>query len=714
MKYSQQLAPHLLAISVVLALSPSAASAAQSEKAPPSDEEIETITISGRYTVSENVDTATGLGLTLQETPQSVSIITSSRIQDQALDTIVDTVLNAPGVARTEVDNVRNTLSSRGFEITNYQIDGVPLSWSLAADSGETIQDVSIYERVEFVRGATGLLTGVGDPSASINLVRKKASMTELTGHFTAAAGRWKNHEFQADVANGLNSDGSLRGRFVAKYEAGESYEDYFEQDTTVLYGVLEQDLGYQTLLRVGASYQNNDPTSPTWGALPSFYTDGSKIKWDRSKSTAADWTRWETTGTNIFANLEHSLDNGWQLKINYNHLKYEQETRLLYLFGAMDRETGSGIGTSPLKSDGDSIQDSVDIQLQGDYPLFARHHEFVLGALYSEQSADTLSYAALTNVALPVENFYNWDSHFPQPEWADTSTVSMDLDTTQKGLYAATRVHVSDAFKVIAGARLASWQREGVSYGTPTDFGDDGELIPYLGALYDISDQHRLYASYTSIFQPQNAQDRNGEFLEPVEGTNIEVGLKSRFLDDRLHTAVSFFKIEQDNLAQPDIGFEIPGNPNSQASFAAEGATSEGFEIEIVGQPVEGWNIHAGYSYFDAEDANDVAVNTDQPRKQLKLFTTYQFVDTLPELTIGGGVNWQDEIYSINGSNRLEQDAYALTSLMARYAFNDNLNAQLNVNNLFDETYYTQIGFFNQYRYGTPRNMELRVTYSF
>ncbi|WP_293421131.1 TonB-dependent receptor plug domain-containing protein, partial [Phenylobacterium sp.] len=137
------------------------------------DTTVQGVVVTGRYTVDEEIDTATGLGLSVRETPQSVTVITQQRIRDQNLTTIADVVRNTAGVSVVEVDDVRNVFNARGFEIKNYQIDSVPLSWSLAGDSGETIVDMSIYERVEIVRGATGLLTGAGDPSASINLVRK-------------------------------------------------------------------------------------------------------------------------------------------------------------------------------------------------------------------------------------------------------------------------------------------------------------------------------------------------------------------------------------------------------------------------------------------------------------------------------------------------------------------------------------------------------------
>ena len=156
-----------LASAITLALNPLSVLAAEpSSVADANDQNIEKITVMGKYTVSRTIDTATGLGLSLQETPQSVSILTAERIQDQALNTVVDVVNNTVGLSSSKTDNVRNGFMARGFAVQNYQIDGVPLSWSLGGDAGETVSDISLYERVEVVRGATGLLTGAGDPSA--------------------------------------------------------------------------------------------------------------------------------------------------------------------------------------------------------------------------------------------------------------------------------------------------------------------------------------------------------------------------------------------------------------------------------------------------------------------------------------------------------------------------------------------------------------------
>ncbi|WP_283710050.1 TonB-dependent siderophore receptor [Pseudoalteromonas prydzensis] len=712
----------LLPIATAVSVALMSLNLAAAENDSQDENKIEKITVNGKYVVNENIDTATGLGLSIRETPQSVTVFTAERIRDQDLDTIIDAVDNTVGLSSSKMDNVRNTMQSRGFSVSNYQIDGVPLSWSLAGDSGETSADVAIYERVEFVRGATGLLTGAGDPSASINLVRKRASNTDLTGYVDLSIGSWNKKELTVDLANGLNDSGSVRGRVVAKVVDSESYIDLYEENKKIFYGVLETDLSADTTFRVGGSYQKSDPHGPVWGALPAYYTDGTETDWNVSKTTAVDWTRWETEHTNYFASVDHLFSNGWQLTANYNHSKYDKESRLFYVYGALDKETGAGLTGQRYFAFGTTEQDSVDIQLKGQYNLFEQTHDFVVGALYSKQKGDTSTRDPDPIIggsawdAVPIEDFYNFQGDsIAEPNWTEEATVQDDNDTEQKGFYVATRISISDSFKVIGGGRISSWERERYYYGAQQDYGNSGVFVPYFGALYDLNSQHRIYASYTEIFKPQNNLDASGEYLDPIDGKASEIGLKSAYFDDRLQTSIAIFDIQQDNLAVEDPNY-VPTAEQMSAYYGAEGTQSRGFEFEAIGEPVDGWNISAGYSQFEAEDADDVKINTTAPRKQFKLFTTYQFVDQLPELTIGGGLNWQSKSYAKGSTVNVEQGSYALVNLMARYNINEAMKVQANVNNLFDEKYYNYMtaGSSNLYRYGAPRSVSVSFSYNF
>src|SRR5690606_12388591 len=145
-----------------------------------------------------------------------------------------------------------------------------------------------------------------------------------------------------------------------------------------------------------------------------------------------------------------------------------------------------------------------------------------------------------------------------------------------------------------------------------------------------------------------------------------------------------ALFRIEQDNVGQiGEIIIPPDGGIPQQTYIAAEGVTSKGFELEVTGQPLPGWNLNASYSQFKADDGDGRPANTDQPRKLLKLFTTYDLPGLLEGLTIGGGINYRSKAYS-SGANpvtnvpfRFQQDGYTLVSLMARYAVTEQLQLQ-------------------------------------
>ncbi|EJU11524.1 outer membrane receptor for ferric iron uptake [Sphingomonas sp. LH128] len=691
------------------------------------------IVVTGKYTIQNKIDTATGLGLSVQETPQSVSIVTAQRILDQNLISVKDVIVNGVGVAVSEVDDVRNSFFARGFEIRNTQVDGVPAAWTLAGGNGETSIDVSIYERVEIVRGATGLLSGAGDPSASVNLVRKHADATELTGYANASIGSWNTWRLSADVGGALTSDGRVRARVVGRYEEGEYFMDIQDRKKWVLYGVVEADLTDSTLVRAGISHQDTKPKGASWGSLPTFYTDGTTTDLPRSQTTAANWTYWNSTNQNIYATVRQGFGDNWNLTVNYNRLKNTGDTQLLYMYGGVDKATGTIESSNPYKSKGLSVQNSFDAQLKGEFKLFGRDHEIVLGALHSVLKRHTDNYVAPYTENNPAwgTGLNSWATNtpligqkglpFPEPVWGTTAVRNEQERIEQTGYYGALRMNIADPLKVIVGGRISSWSQKGFAWSGTSDYGDDNVFIPYVGALFDVASNHRIYASYTKIFQPQNLRDRDLNLLDPLNGNAYEIGLKSNFFGNALQTSIALFRIEQDNVGITD-GEPIPveGSTPIQPYRAAQGVTSKGFEIEATGEPMPGWNLNASYSQFKAEDANGVIANSDQPRKLLKIFTTYDLSGLLDGLTVGGGVNYRSKAYT-DGLNpytgaafRFQQGGYTLVSLMTRYNVSEALQIQGNLENLFDKKYYSQIGSFSQYRYGAPRNFTISANYKF
>lgn len=671
----------------------------------------------GAYTAT-STGTATGLGLSPRETPQSVSVVTRERIEDQGLESLTDVVNNVTGVSAKALDSSRDRYSARGFSIDNIMIDGIPTTWSSGWSAGETQSSTVMYDRVEVVRGATGLTTGAGNPSAALNLIRKHADSRVLTGSVSAGVGSWDKYTTTGDITTPLTDSGNVRLRVVGSYENSESFVDLLEDETTVVYGVLDADLTPATRLSVGASRQDNEPTGSMWGGLPTWYSDGTRTDWDRDKTTAADWSSWASVHETLFAELRHRFDSGWTLRAIASQGENLGDLRLLYLSGQPDRVTGLGMGASPSRYDTERKQDDVGVHITGPFALFEREHELTAGVMYSEQDFVAYGY----NRAAPPApgDFNNWDGSYPEPVWLDRF-VSEKFVTTQLGVYAAARFNVTDALKVIVGSRVSSWEKDGdaAAYNVAYKIEHDNVVSPYAGVIYDLDDTYSVYASYSDIFNPQNNRDAKGDYLDPLEGANYETGIKGEYLQGRLNASLAVFLVEQDNLAQVDPGKLVPGT-TSQAYREAEGTTSEGYELEVSGQLAAGWDISAGWTQFRAEDADGNDVNTDHPRRMLKTFTRYRLPGDWNKLVIGGGVNWESRNYTdvtnpVTGNpERLEQKAYALVNVMARYEFTNALSAQLNVDNVLDETHYSQIGFYNQYSYGEPRNAMLTVNYRY
>ena len=647
-----------------------------------------------------------------------MTVVTRERIETQNLRNITEVAQNVTGISVSAFDSARNSFAARGFDITNFLIDGVPTTFDAGWSAGQSSMDTAIYDRVEVVRGATGLVTGPGNPSAAINLVRKHADSKQLTGSASLELGSWSLYRGDVDLTAPITADGSVRGRFAAAYQSNQSYVDLEENKLSVLYGVVDADLTSSTRLSAGISYQDNRPKGSMWGGLPSWYSDGTRTDWDVSKTTAASWSHWSSTNTNYFATLDQRFDNGWSGRATYNRGVYDANMELLFLYDFPDRITGLGMGASPAYYDTSRIQDDFGVFGSGPFTLFERKHELGFGLTYMRQRFNADTRDALSTP--PVGDFNRWDGSYPKPAWGSAYSAD-NYDTTQTAGFVVARFSLADPLKLIVGGRLSNWEQNinPTAWADASTIKHDHVFTPYAGLVYDINQTYSAYASYTDIFQPQLERDRLGNYLDPIEGNNYELGIKGEFFDGKLNASAAIFQIRQDKLAQPDGNNTVPGHPFEQAYYAARGATSRGYEFDVSGQLAPGWNLSFGWSQFRAQDADDVDINTGMPRKLLKLFTSYRLPGEWSGLTLGGGVNWQSSTYTVatnpaGNPERLQQSSFALVSLMARYEFNPALSLQLNIDNLLDEKFYSQIGFYDQLAFGPPRNFSLLLRYNF
>ncbi|WP_244216249.1 TonB-dependent siderophore receptor [Phytopseudomonas daroniae] len=666
---------------------------------------------SGSYTTGA-MQTATKLPLSLRETPQSVSVITRKRMDDKAMTSISDVVQSTPGVFLNNSGGVgRPSFSARGFDVDNVMYDGFPTSLLTYLPSGEA--NLAMYDRVEIVRGATGLAQGAGSPSGAINLVRKRPTH-EFQGTLTGSAGSWDDYSGTLDVGGPLNENGTLRARTVVSRQDARSFRDSVEHDHDLFYGVVDADLSESTTLTLGA-YRQKNHTNYIWGGLP-MARGGGHLGLPRDTFLGHDWEYSDNRTTGYFATLEQGFANDWTLRLAAMQSKtdtdvlassvWEYDRHYLWTEAMEQKETG------------------YDLALSGPFQLLGQEHDLTLGV--SKRQLDYRSGKAWSAFIDAGSNPFEWDpGAHTKPEYV-TGSNGLPETTTQDSVYASTRLRLSEPLSLILGGRV-DWYEFDDRENSEGNYKVTRNLTRYAGLVYDLDANHSVYVSYTDIFKPQSERGLDRKPLEPVVGENYEVGIKGEYYDGALNASLAVFQIDQKNRAQTLTGqLGCGSTPDSSCYEAAGLVRSKGIDLEIQGALTDNWQVAAGYTYTQTKyvsDANAAREGEDfdrkKPRQLFKLSTLYTLPGELQRWRVGGDLYQQSRIRTAadDGSWRNQQGSYTVVGLVAGYKASEQLDLQLNVNNLVDRTYYSSVANGEWYPYdiyGDPRNFKMTARYSF
>jgi len=650
------------------------------------------------YVVKEQ-ESSTRLALSQRETPQAMSVVTRAQIEDFNLDTVDDLLRRTTGVNVESSETDRTYYNARGFDIVNFQFDGIgqPLSYGLQNGAIDTV----LFERVDVVRGATGLLSQTGNPSAAINFVRKRPGR-DFGGYGGLSYGSYDDVRGDVDVNLPVTENGSIRTRFVGAYENSDSYLDFYHKSRWTLYGVAAADLGPDTVATVGYSWQESAPRGASWGALPFVYADGTPAEYARSTNSAQPWTRWDSIDRNLFGDITHSFGGGWDAKLSVLRRARNQDSKLFYIYGAQDPATGEGLYSWPGAYLDKLRETTIDAHVGGPVTIAGRQHELLFGVnhgrsslLESEAVAD-----AATDVSLPGNSAF--DGSFPYPNFGPY-TVQGDFVTKISSAYGLARLSLADPVKLMLGGSYTSTKRTGTNYGVPYVF-DRDKFLPFAGLTIDLTANLSAYASYATIFNPQIETAQDGSILPPIDGNTYEAGIKGEWNNGRLTGAVAVFKTKENNVADGGtFSTELGRN-----YYTAINARSQGVEVDVAGEALPGLQLSGGYAYVDVEDENGDAARTFIPRHTVRLSAVYS-PPSLPALRFGASARYQSRIHN----ESIAQKNYAIVDLMARYQLMKNVSLSVNVDNVTNVKYWTSLEWDQAY-YGAPRTASVTLGLNF
>lgn len=667
------------------------------------------------------------LPMSVRETPQSVSVITDQRMKDRNLTSLEEVMGDVTGVNVMTDTGGRYHFESRGFAIQNIQQDGAnSLPGSPSGNvyrSAIDMPDMAIYDHVEVLRGASGLLQGNGTPGGSINLVRKRPT-DEFQASTSMTVGSHGLRRNEADISGPIGLQGRLKGRAVIVNEDRGTTKSDVDSDLSGFFGALEYDLDDSTRIEAGV-YRQRTHSVPDLYGVP-LDSNGQDLGLSRSTFLGADWNAAQYDRLDLFTSITRDFANGWTTKGTLNYTRSGSDSKAANAFGAVDAATGMRVaatnsynGASQYHNTADQI--AFNFNATGPFTFLGRRHELVLGAdVKSDSSYNVTKLQTYRDVTTGP---YNWNTQsIAEPDWAQKS-ASLDVHYLQRqqAIYAASRFSLTDDVKFIVGGRLTE-------YDIYTLYRDDysssrnrwhGVVTPYAGLTWDFLPSWTAYASYSSIFQPQTATDRNGKMLDPIEGNGYETGIKTSLFDGALDGSIALFRIDQKNRAV--TAADTTGCKDPDSCYEASGLVrSQGIELELAGSPMAGLRLGGGYTYNDiryeeseGRYAKGERANSYTPRNVLRLYSQYQLPGEWSQWSIGAGLSTQSDTLSAKPYN-VKQGGYTLFNASVGYRYNEHFDIALIGNNLTDKRYYEAYNNRSVYGnnfYGDTRNFALRAT---
>jgi outer membrane receptor for ferric coprogen and ferric-rhodotorulic acid len=681
---------------------------------------------------------ATRTATPLREIPQTISIVSQEQMRQQNDTDLADALSHAVGITTVQNNSLSQAFVSRGFTITTYHVDGGAALNSFSNTPIYGTPDLGEYDHIEVLRGSDALFGGIGNPGATVNLIRKRPLATGEVA-FGASAGSWNNYRAEADATGPIGFDGALRARL--DLVLGD--RDYFFQPASLgrrkLFGALEYDLTSSTLLTLGASYQW-DYALPVIGGLPA-YPDGSDARLPRSMALSFNWSRYDTQMREYYAQFQQTMGRVWKLKLNSTSLDSAAE----YNYGAFDSPidpTTKALPVLPgaLFSPRPAIQDQFvfDGTLTGSFELLNRRFDVAVGGDYQHFKGD-IPLGLVAGFGPGVGNVFAYTpAAYPRAPTPTSDIFRSQETTNQSGEFASARVYLTNALSVVGGARVGSSRLSntvslnfaGLVSNVTEGENDPKKVTPFAGATYDLNPHYSLYASYADVYESNGNLTRvGGALVPPVDGIDRELGIKGTWRNSTLNGFLVFYDIEQRGIALPDpTATRAEAQSFPMCCSVPDGINrSKGIDVEIDGVLMPGWLIGAGYTFNYNHYVLGGDLSTETPRHLFKLWSSTQLRGALERWSIGGALRAQSQNYgdalvcpqpTAAGACfipeqyiRRYQGAFAVVDLRAGYRIDSHWRAALSVNNVFDRVYYQTIGSPNGGNwYGEPRGFMFRL----
>jgi catecholate siderophore receptor len=698
----------LLALSCVLAAPAFAADATEAQDAG-------TIIVTGArdsYTV-EATSTATRTPTPLNDVPQAVSIITEAQIDDQGLRSIADVLRYVPGATFGQGEGHRDQITLRGNNTTaDFFVDGL-------RDDVQYYRGLYNVERVEVLKGPNAMIFGRGGGGGVVNRVTKRPAANSFTAGSASVdeEGGWL---IDADINHAFGPEAAARVNGV--YEHFDTHRKFYGGDRFAINPTFAWSIGGRTRIDLGYEYVDDERVvdrgvpslsgRPLTGFRDAFFGDPD-----------VNDTRFDAHI--LKGRVEHRFSDDLTLSSKLLYGDYDKVYQNVFPATAVSVNTTTGARSLGIEAYRDPTE---------------RQNLFSQTDLVWEVATGLLSHVLLAGVEFGKQDTRNeringFFTGVPTTSQGRRATVSLtdplvlpnvefragaahpgnravETDADVLAFYVQDQVSIGDHFDVVAGLRYDRFELAVENLFNSQVFRRTDDLwSPRLGLIFKPMEPLSLYLSYSRSFLPQSGDqflslDLTSAALEPEKFDNYELGLKWD-IRPTLAFSAALYQLDRTNTRAPLSGGVVVLTGEQR---------SKGLELELRGEIMKNWQLSAGYALQDAEIRSTTAAAPagrevpQVPRHQASLWTRYDFT---PRIGAGLGVYHQSSSFA-SITNAVALPSYTRVDAAAFFTIADGIQAQVNVENVFNERYFPTAHNDNNITPGAPTTVRGTVRVSF
>ena len=648
---------------------------------------------------AKNAVTATKTDTPLAETPQSVTVVTRDQMVDQGATNLQDALTYAAGVRSDAygIDSRSDSFSVRGSDPTIY-LDGLQ-TYSSGWYTATARPDPYTLERLEVLRGPSGMLFGAGTAGGVVNMVSKRPQQ-EAYREVGVQFGSFGRKQIQADLTGPLTADGDWSYRLVALHRKSDTQVDHVPDDRSLIMPSLTWRPNAATSLTLQALWQK-DKTGSTSQFFPWQGTILPNVNGPlpSSRFIGEPGDGYDTERKTFGWLFEHKFGDRWTFRQNFRASRTFNDSHYHYADSfsepggwSLDPVGQRLLGRYNDKSLAWTSMAGIDNHVEGHFDTGAVRHTLLVGAEYSRQRQDKTEGSVYSTI----------DAYAPVYGlgYVPVTELTRKPRTTQRNA----GIYVQDQMKWNNWIFVAGLRHDRSTAGTAGSASETTSATSRrLGVMYALPSGLSPYLSYTESFTPQAGTDADGKLLKPLRGEQVEAGVKYQPQGSATSFTASMYSLKEKNRTVFDST-----NPNYGRQVDA--TKNKGVEFELKTTLARDFDLIANYTYIDVDHKL-----TDTPRNQVSVWGKYRFsIAGVPGFSAGAGVRYMSGFRDVEGAGAGPYvPSVALLDLMLAYE-SAKWRYALNINNATDKTYFSTCLARGDCWYGARRNIVASATYRF